>query len=152
LRGGVWSNLLSPGADLSVTSFQTAYDNFTTTKDDAGKYQIIKVRKIIVHPNNLWKATELLKSGYDPESANNAINVISQLQIQPFSSVYLTDKFVVHYISNGIEKIALNCGKLFRALTTLIVKMSKIRQSAANLLKQAVQRLHGQPQVNWVMI
>ena len=91
LRGGTWSNLLTPGADLSVTSFQTAYDNFTTTKDDAGKYQIIKVRRIAIHPNNLWKAKELLDSGYDPESNNNAINTLKGIGISPLATPYLTD-------------------------------------------------------------
>ena len=51
LRGGTWSNILSPAADLSATSLQTAIDNFTTTKDDSGKYQIIKPKYIFVHPN-----------------------------------------------------------------------------------------------------
>jgi len=91
LRGGTWSNLLTPGADLGVTSFQTAYDNFTTTKDDTGKYQIIKVKELWVHPNNLWKAKELLNSGYDPESSNNAVNTIKGIGISPIASPYLTD-------------------------------------------------------------
>lgn len=91
LRGGTWSNLLSTGADLSATSLQTCIDNFTTTKDDTGKYQIIKPRKLLVHPNNAWKAYELLESGYDPESANNAINSIKKWGLQPLVSPYLTD-------------------------------------------------------------
>ncbi len=41
LRGGTWTNLLSPAADLSVTSLQTAIQEFTTQKNDSGKYQII---------------------------------------------------------------------------------------------------------------
>ena len=91
LRGGTWSNLLTPGADLGVTSFQTSYDNFTLTKDDAGKFQIIKIKNILVHPNNLWKAKELLNSGYDPESANNAINTLKGIGISAMASPYLTD-------------------------------------------------------------
>lgn len=91
LRGGTWSNLLSPAADLSATSLQTSIDNFITTKDDSGKYQIIKPRFILVHPNNAWKAYELLESGYDPESPNNSINSIKKWGLQPIVSPYLTD-------------------------------------------------------------
>lgn len=91
LRGGTWSNLLSPSADLSATTLQTAIDNFTTTKDDSGKYQIIKPRLILVHPNNAWKTYELLESGYDPESANNAVNSIKKWGLQPLVSPYYTD-------------------------------------------------------------
>lgn len=91
LRGGTWSNLLSPAADLSATALQTAIDNFTTTKDDTGKYQIIKPRYILVHPNNAWKTYELLESGYDPETPNNAINSIKKWGLQPIISPYYTD-------------------------------------------------------------
>jgi hypothetical protein len=91
LRGGTWSNLLSPAADLSATSLQTAIDNFTTTKDDSGKYQIIKPKYLFVHPNNAWKAYELLESAYDPETANNSVNSIRKWGLQPIVSPYLTD-------------------------------------------------------------
>jgi len=92
LRGGTWSNILSPAADLSATSLQTAIDNFTTTKDDSNKYQIIKPKYIFVHPNNAWKAYELLESGYDPESPNNSINSIRKWGLQPIVSPYLTGR------------------------------------------------------------
>lgn len=91
LRGGTWSNLLSPASDLSATSLQTAIDNFITTKDDSGKFQIIKPRYILVHPNNAWKTYELLESGYDPESPNNAVNSIRKWGLQPIISPYYTD-------------------------------------------------------------
>lgn len=91
LRGGTWSNLLSPAADLSVTSLQTAIDAFTLTKNDEGRYQVIKPRYILVHPNNAWKAHELLESNYDPETANNSINSIRKWGLQPIISPFLTD-------------------------------------------------------------
>ena len=91
LRGGTWSNLLSPAADLSATSLQTVIDNFITTRDDTGKFQIIKPKYILVHPNNAWKSYELLESGYDPESPNNAVNSIKKWSLQPIISPYYTD-------------------------------------------------------------
>ena len=92
LRGGTWSNILSPAADLSATSLQTAIDNFTTTKDDSNRFQIIKPKYIFIHPNNAWKADELLKSGYDPESPNNSINSIRNWGLQAIVSPYLTGR------------------------------------------------------------
>lgn len=91
LRGGTWSNLLSPAADLSVTSLQTAIDQFTLTKNDEGRYQVIKPRWILVHPNNAWKSYELLESSYDPESPNNSINSIKKWGLTPIISPFLTD-------------------------------------------------------------
>ena len=73
LRGGTWSNLLAPAADLSATSLQTALQNFENTRDDSGKIQVIRARWIWVAPANEWKARELLNSAFDPESANNSV-------------------------------------------------------------------------------
>ena len=91
LRGGTWSNLLSPAADLSATSLQTALQTFETTKDDSNKFQIIKPRFILVHPNQEWKLRELLESKFDPESANNSVNTITNRSLTPIISPYLTD-------------------------------------------------------------
>lgn len=91
LQSGTWSNLLTPAADLSATSLQTAIDNFETTKDEAGRYQVLKAGKIIVHPNSAWKAKELLNSAYDPESANNAVNAIKDRNLRLIVSPYYTD-------------------------------------------------------------
>ena len=91
LRGGTWSNLLSPASDLSATALQVALDTFENTRDDSGKIQIIKASKIFVNPANAWKAKELLNSAYDPESANNAVNSIKERNLQLVVSPFLTD-------------------------------------------------------------
>ena len=91
IDGATWSNLLSPAADLSATALQTALDNFETLKDESGRYLVVKASKIIVHPNNAWKAKELLNSTYDPESANNAVNTIKDRNLKLIVSPYYTD-------------------------------------------------------------
>lgn len=91
LRGGTWSNLLSPNADLSATALQTSLDSFENTRDDSGKIQVIKASKIFVNPANAWKAAELLHSAYDPESGNNSTNEIKARNLQLVSSAYMTD-------------------------------------------------------------
>ena len=91
ITGGTWSNLLSPAADLSATALQTAIDNFETTQDESGRYQVLKAKSIIVNPANAWKAKELLQSAYDPESANNAVNTIKERNLQLIVSPYYTD-------------------------------------------------------------
>lgn len=91
LRGGTWDNLLSPNSDLSATALQVALDTFENTRDDSGKIQIIKAKKILVNPSNAWKAKELLNSAYDPESANNSVNTLKERNLQLVVSPYLTD-------------------------------------------------------------
>src|SRR3990167_9213442 len=91
LRGGTWSNLLTPAADLSATTLQTALQTFETQRDDTGKFQNIRAKSILVHPANEWKARELLQSTYDPESPNNAVNTIRSRNLQLVVSPYYTD-------------------------------------------------------------
>jgi hypothetical protein len=91
LRGGTWDNLLNPAADLSATSLQASLDTFENTRDDSGKIQIIRAKKILVNQSNAWKAKELLNSAYDPESANNSINALKERNLQLVVSPYLTD-------------------------------------------------------------
>ena len=91
LRGGTWDNLLSPASDLSATSLQATLDTFENTRDDSGKIQIIRASKIFVAPALAWKAKELLNSGYDPESANNAINALKERNLRLVVVPYLTD-------------------------------------------------------------
>ena len=91
LRGGTWSNLLSPSVDLSATALQSALDSFENTRDDTGKIQMIKARRIMVNPSNAWKTKELLNSAYDPESANNSINALKERGLQLISSQYYSD-------------------------------------------------------------
>lgn len=91
LRGGTWDNLLNPASDLSATALQAALDTFENTRDDSGKIQIIKAKKIFVNPANAWKAKELLNSGYDPESANNAVNTLKERNLELIVTPYYTD-------------------------------------------------------------
>ena len=91
LKGGTWDNLLSPASDLSATSLQASLDTFENTRDDTGKIQMIRAKKIWVNQANAWKAKELLNSAYDPESANNSINTLKERNLQLVVSPFLTD-------------------------------------------------------------
>lgn len=91
VRGGTWSNLLTPASDLSATSLQTAIQNYENTRDDTGKWQNARAKWILVNPANEWKARELLQSTYDPESPNNSVNTIRSRNLQLIVSPYYTD-------------------------------------------------------------
>lgn len=91
LRGGTWTNILSPASDLSATSLQTAIQQFETQKSDENRFQIIRPREIWIAPAQEWKTRELLESQFDPESANNSVNTIRSRSLRPMVSPYLTD-------------------------------------------------------------
>jgi phage major head subunit gpT-like protein len=91
LRSSTWSNLLTPSADLSAASLEAAIDALETTKDGSGKNQMIKAVTLLVPTRLAWKAKELLNSGYDPESPNNAINALKERNLKLIVSPYYTD-------------------------------------------------------------
>ena len=91
LGGGTWSNLLTPAADLAASSLRQAIQNFENTTDDRNKQQVIRPKILMVAPANEWTARELLNSGYDPESANNAINPLKSRNLTMLVNPYLTD-------------------------------------------------------------
>jgi len=92
LGGGLWKNTLSSAADLSATSLRQALQDMENTTDDRGKQQIVKAKYLMVAPAYEWTAKELLNSGYDPESANNAINPLQSRNLQLVVNPYLTDE------------------------------------------------------------
>ena len=91
LRGGTWDNLLSPASDLSATALQASLDTFENTRDDSGKIQVIRTKKIFVNPANAWQAKELINSAYDPESANNSVNALKERNLRLIVTPYYTD-------------------------------------------------------------
>lgn len=110
LRGGTWSNLLTPAADLSATTLQTSLDNFENQKDDTGKYVRNRAKWLCVNPSNAWKAKELLNSAYDPESNSNAVNTLKSRNLQLFESPFFTDTDAYYLISDPVHS---NAGTIF---------------------------------------
>ena len=106
LRGPNWSNLMTPAADLSAASLEAAIDNLETTKDGSGKQQVIKASTLLVPTKLSWKAKELLNSGYDPETPNNAINAIKERNLKLMVNPYLTDSDAWGLISDDNPLIA----------------------------------------------
>ena len=91
LGGGTEQNELTTAADLSMTSLQQAMVDFRDITDDRG---IKRMRRpgILLYPFELeFKAGELVDSVLDPETANNAVNVVGKMVMQRASWEYLTD-------------------------------------------------------------
>jgi hypothetical protein len=92
-RGGTAKNRGSSDADLSVTSLAQAFiDLDTDTKLESG--QIVMPAKgyyLLVAPANRFNALRIVKSVKDPESAMNAVNPLSDLDITVLVDPFLTD-------------------------------------------------------------
>jgi hypothetical protein len=91
-RGGTAKNRPSSDADLSVTSLAQAFiDLDTDTKLESG--QIVMPSKgfyLHVAPANRFNAIRIVKSVKDPESAMNAVNPLSDLDITVVVNPFLT--------------------------------------------------------------
>ncbi len=92
-RGGTAKNRPSSDADLSVTSLAQAFiDLDTDTKIESG--QIVRPTAgfyLHIAPANRFNALRIINSVKDPESAMNAVNPLSDLDITPVVNPFLTD-------------------------------------------------------------
>ena len=78
-KGGTWSNILNPTADLSVTSLEAVLVGIGDFVNDRGlKYRCMPQR-IITTPTNSFQANQLLKSAQLPGTANNDINPVQNI-------------------------------------------------------------------------
>lgn len=103
--GGTFSNLLSPAADLSQTSLETATQNIMLFVDD----QNLKIRAmpkcLVVHPSFNHKARKLLETDFVVGSADNDKNTLMGLFKDLVVSPYLTDAdawAIITDVPNGL--------------------------------------------------
>lgn len=90
--GTALRNRPSTDVNLGVTGLQNALLDFHTQNlDDRGRPQLIRPKMLIVHPNDLFTARELLQSEYKPGTANNEINAIREEGLSFMVSHYVTD-------------------------------------------------------------
>lgn len=76
VTGGAFSNILSTAADLSETALEDLITQMSLATDDRGLIIALKPKKLIVHPSNWWNANRILKSVFQNDTANNAVNVL----------------------------------------------------------------------------
>jgi len=72
--GGTYSNKATTNSDLSETSFEQALIDIAAYTNARGLKINAMPKTLLVHPNDFYQASKILKSGQEPESANNAIN------------------------------------------------------------------------------
>jgi hypothetical protein len=90
--GATLRNRPSTDADLGITALQSALIDFHTQNlDERGRPQLIRPKMLIVHPNDIFTARELLQSEFKPGTANNEINAIREEGLSFMVSHYLTD-------------------------------------------------------------
>ena len=90
--GAVLRNRPSTDVDLGVTALQNALiDWHTQNLDERGRPQLIRPKLLLVHPNDMFTARELLQSEFKPGTANNEINALREEGLSFMVSHYFTD-------------------------------------------------------------
>ncbi len=90
LRGGTWRNRPTTDVDLSVTAMQNAMIDFERFVDESGVPIVIPAKKLIIAPENIPLAREILGSQFKPFTADNEINILAG-SLQLVVSHYMTD-------------------------------------------------------------
>lgn len=89
LPSGTQSNLLA--ADLSVTSLQTALNQYADTTDERGLLLNLKPGRLVVPMELNWLAKEILKSDLRSDTSANAMNAFKDQALAITVINYLTD-------------------------------------------------------------
>lgn len=92
LDGGAnQANRSATDADLGLSSLQAAVIAYHNWKDDRGRPAMYRPMKLIVSPEDVFTARELLGSEYKPGTANNDINALREEGLTYMVSHYKTD-------------------------------------------------------------
>ena len=89
--GAVLRNRPSTDVDISVTGVQNMLIDFHNLVNDRGRPQQIRPRTIIVNPEDMFTAQEILQSEYKPGTANNDVNALRDKGLSFQVSHYLSD-------------------------------------------------------------
>lgn len=90
--GATLRNRPSADIDLGVTGLQNALiDWHTQNLDERGRPQLIRPKLLIVAPQDIFTARELLQSEFKPGTANNEINALREDGLSFMVSHYMTD-------------------------------------------------------------
>lgn len=88
--GAVISNRLTVLTALSLTAFEDAIIAFRTLVDDRGRPYRSDPQILLISPELILTAEEILGSALRPNTANNATNAVRMFNIQSTENFYLT--------------------------------------------------------------
>lgn len=81
--GGIYSNALSPAADLSETSLEDMGIQIMQATNDRGLRISLMMQSLHISSSEWWNANRILKSVLQSDSANNNLNVLKATNALP---------------------------------------------------------------------
>jgi len=89
--GTAQANRPSTDVSLGVTALHNAIIQFHAWRDDRGRPFLSVPKLLIIHPNDIMTARELLGSEFKPGTSNNEINALREDNLSFMVSHYVTD-------------------------------------------------------------
>ena len=99
--GGTWSNVPSVAVDLTQTSLESAFQDVLNLRDGNNQRLNYQPKQLIVSRGDFFNAQKILKTQYKTGSADNDVNIISELGIELVWTNYLTD-LDAWFLRNGV--------------------------------------------------
>jgi phage major head subunit gpT-like protein len=106
VNGTTLSNRPATDADLSLTSLENAITSIMRFTDDQGLQINVKPTKLVVPSDLYFTANKILESQYVTGSADNDVNIVTNMGLEPIDTPYLTDTdawFLVTDVDNGLN-------------------------------------------------
>lgn len=88
--GAVQANRPTVLTALSLTALQDAYIAFRQLLDERGRPYDTRADTLLIRPDLIITAREILESQLDPNTANNTVNVVNSLGLKLVENFYLT--------------------------------------------------------------
>lgn len=103
--GGTQSNRPATAVDLTQTSLEDAYINIMNFRDENNQRIHIRPKKLVVSRSDYFNASKILQTEFKTGSADNDVNIISNLGLELIVTNYLTDQdawFLCNGVANGL--------------------------------------------------
>jgi hypothetical protein len=103
--GGTWSNIPTVAVDLTQTSLESAYIDVLNLRDANNQRLSYTPQQLIVSRGDFFNAQKILKTEYKTGSADNDVNILSEVGLELIWTNYLTDTdawFLRNKIPNGL--------------------------------------------------
>lgn len=103
--GGTWSNVPTVAVDLTQTSLESAYIDILNLRDANNQRLSHVPKKLIVSRGDYFNAQKILKTQKKVGSADNDVNILSEIGLELVMTNYLTDQdawFLQNDVPNGL--------------------------------------------------
>ncbi len=103
--GGTWSNIPTVAVDLTQTSLEAAYIDVLNLRDANNQRLSYEPKRLIVSRGDFFNAQKILKTQKKVGSADNDVNIVSELGLDLVWTNYLTDTdawFLQNGVPNGL--------------------------------------------------